>query len=135
MNADLQQAGSFECSISTCLNKLHAVIQWTFLSNIFSVQSDCPAREKMGYGGDIVATSNSFIYNYDMANFYRKAVTDFANEQRPQGGITEIAPFTVIADRGYGDDSGPLGWQLAFPFMQKQLYDYYGDKALIADKL
>ena len=132
MNSDVQQSGSFECS-NSMFNKLHDVIQWTFLSNIFSVQSDCPAREKMGYGGDIVATANSFIYNYDMANFYRKAVTDFANEQRPQGGITEIAPFTGIADRGYGDDSGPLGWQLAFPFVQKQLYDYYGDKAIIAD--
>jgi alpha-L-rhamnosidase len=87
----------------------------------------------MGYGGDMVATANSFIYNYDMANFYRKAVNDFANEQRSEGGITEIAPFTGIADRGYGNESGPLGWQLAFPFLQKQLYDFYGDKQIIAE--
>ncbi len=132
MNTDLQQTGSFACS-NESFNKVHEVIQWTFLSNIFSVQSDCPAREKMGYGGDIVATANSFIYNYDMAQFYNKAVRDFANEQRPQGGITEIAPFTGIADKGYGDDSGPLGWQLVFPFVQKQLYDYYGDKRVIAN--
>jgi alpha-L-rhamnosidase len=66
-----------------------------------------------------------------MANFYTKAITDFANEQRPEGGITEIAPFTGIADRGYGDDSGPLGWQLGFSFLQKQLYDFYGDKRII----
>ena len=114
-----------------CLTKLHEVIQWTFLSNVFSVQSDCPGREKMGYGADMVVTANAFIYNYDMANFYSKAVTDFANEQQPDGGITEIAPFTGIADRGYGGDSGPLGWELAFPFLQKQLYDYYGDKRII----
>ena len=85
----------------------------------------------MGYGADIAVTANAFIYNYDMANFYTKAVKDFANEQQPDGGITEIAPFTGIADRGYGGDSGPLGWQLAFPFVQKQLYDYYGDKRII----
>ena len=36
-----------------------------------------------------------------------------------------------IADRGYGGDSGPLGWQLAFPFVQEQLYDFYGDKRII----
>ncbi|HEX5153150.1 MAG TPA: family 78 glycoside hydrolase catalytic domain [Parafilimonas sp.] len=130
MNSDLPQDGNFSCSDSQ-FNKLHEVIQWTFLSNVFSVQSDCPAREKMGYGADMVVSSNSFIYNYDMANFYTKAVTDFANEQRPEGGITEIAPFTGIADRGYGDDSGPLGWQLGFPFLQKQLYDFYGDKRII----
>ena len=130
MNSDLQQTGAFECS-NQQLNKLHEAIQWTFLSNIFSVQSDCPGREKMGYGGDMVATANAFMYNYDMAQFYRKTIRDFANEQRPEGGITEIAPFTGIADRGYGDDSGPLGWELAFPYLQKQLYEFYGDKRII----
>jgi len=112
-------------------NKLHDVIQWTFLSNVFSVQSDCPAREKMGYGGDMVATADAFLYNFDMAQFYAKTVRDFANDQQPDGGITEIAPHTGIADRGYGGQSGPLGWQLAFPFLQKKLYDYYGDKRII----
>ena len=130
MNADLPANGSFACS-NNFFNQLHGVIQWTFLSNVLSVQSDCPGREKMGYGGDMVATANSFIYNYNMANFYSKAVKDFANEQQPDGGITEIAPFTGIADRGYGGDSGPLGWELAFAFMQKQLYDFYADKRII----
>ena len=122
MNSDLTQNGTFICS-NEMFNKLHDVIQWTFLSNVFSVQSDCPAREKMGYGGDMVATADAFSYNYDMAHFYTKTVRDFANDQQPDGGITEIAPHTGIADRGYGGQSGPLGWQLAFPFLQKKLYD------------
>jgi alpha-L-rhamnosidase len=132
MNADVEPAGSFACS-NSMFNQLHEAIQWTFLSNLFSVQSDCPAREKMGYGGDMVATANAFIYNFDMANFYRKAIQDFANEQRPQGGITEIAPFTGIADKGYGDESGPLGWELAFPYLQERLYDFYGDERVISN--
>lgn len=132
MNSDMPLNGTFSCS-NDMFNKLHEVIQWTFLSNVFSVQSDCPGREKMGYGADMVVSANAFLYNYDMANFYRKAVKDFANEQRPQGGITEIAPFTGIADRGYGDLSGPLGWQLAFPFVQQQLYHFYGDKRIIEE--
>ena len=113
MNSDLPEVGSFACS-NDMFNKLHEVIQWTFLSNVFSVQSDCPGREKMGYGADMVVTANAFMYNYDMSQFYGKAVRDFANEQRPKGGITEIAPFTGIDDRGYGDLSGPLGWQLGY---------------------
>jgi alpha-L-rhamnosidase len=87
----------------------------------------------MGYGADMVVSSGAYLYNYDMSNFYSKAVKDFANEQQTDGGITEIAPFTGIADRGYGGDSGPLGWQLGFSFLQKQLYDQYGDKKIIAD--
>jgi len=131
-NADLQNNGTFECS-NDMFNQLHQNIQWTFLSNVFSVQSDCPGREKMGYGADMVVSSNAFLYNYDMANFYRKAVCDYANEQQPDGGITEIAPYTGIADLGYGGESGPLGWELVFPYLQKQLYDFYGDKRIIEE--
>jgi alpha-L-rhamnosidase len=132
MNSDLESNGSFSCS-NQMFTQLHNAIQWTFLSNVFSVQSDCPGREKMGYGADMVVSSGAYLYNYDMTNFYTKAIRDFANEQQADGGITEIAPFTGIADRGYGGDSGPLGWQLGFSFLQKQLYDQYGDKKIIAD--
>lgn len=132
MNADVESAGDFSCS-NDMFNRLFDVIRWTFKSNIFSVQSDCPGREKMGYGADIVVTSDAFLYNFDMANFYRKTVRDYANEQQPDGGITEIAPYTGIADRGYGGQSGPLGWQLAFPYVQKKLYEFYGDKRIIEE--
>ena len=133
MNTDVLPTGSFICS-NDLFNHLHEAIQWTFLSNIFSVQSDCPGREKMGYGADMVATAEAYMYNYNMANFYRKTVQDFANDQQPDGGITETAPYTGIADRGYGGRSGPLGWQLAFPYLQKQLYEYYGDTLIIAQQ-
>lgn len=132
MCADVETNGNFICS-NESFNELHAISKRTFLSNLFSVQSDCPGREKMGYGGDIVATSESFIYNFNMANFYRKTARDFFNDQTAEGGITEIAPFTGIVDRGIGGNSGPLGWQLAFPYVQKQLYEFYGDKEIIED--
>lgn len=130
MNSDVESAGTFACS-DPLFNRIHEVIQWTFLSNIFSVQSDCPGREKMGYGGDLVATGEAYIHNYNMHGFYSKTIQDFENDQQPDGGITEIAPSTGIADRGYGGMSGPLGWELAFPYLQKKLYDYYGDKKII----
>lgn len=133
MNANVQQAGSFACA-NPMFNNLHDKIQWTFLSNIFSIQSDCPGREKMAYGADIVATASAYMYNYDMANFYKKTVQDFANDQQPDGGLTEIAPFTGIAVNGYGGQSGPLGWQLAFAYLQKKMYQQYGDVRIIEEQ-
>ncbi|GAB3249669.1 glycoside hydrolase family 78 protein [Larkinella harenae] len=133
MNSDLADASDFACS-NELFNRLNAVTEWTFLSNVFSVQSDCPAREKLGYGGDIMATSEAFIYHFDMANFYRKAVRDFVNDQRSEGGMPETAPFVGIADRGPKDSgSGPLGWQLAFPYLMKQLHLFYGDKNILEE--
>lgn len=130
MYADLETNGQFSSS-NEMFNQLHEVTLRTFLSNVFSVQSDCPGREKMGYGGDMVATAESFIYNFDMGHFYRKSVRDFMNDQLPSGGMREIAPHTGIALCSIGDESGPLGWQLAFPYLQKQLYDFYGDRRII----
>ncbi|MEO6707057.1 MAG: family 78 glycoside hydrolase catalytic domain, partial [Ginsengibacter sp.] len=130
MNTDVEETGTFTSS-NSMFNKLFENIQWTFKSNIFSVQSDCPAREKFGYGGDMFCTAEAFIYNFNMADFYRKVVQDYANDQRPLGGFTETAPYVGIADSGPGDNSGPLGFQINFSFLIKQLYDFYGDKRVI----
>lgn len=126
MNTDLQETGSFECS-NEMFNRIQEMVKWTFLSNVFSVQSDCPAREKLGYGGDIVATAEAFSYNFDMSNFYRKVVQDFVNDVRPNGGMSEIAPNIGINGESMGGETGSPGWQLAYPFGIKVLYDYYGD--------
>ena len=132
LSADVETVGSFTSS-NLMLNKLNELVQWTFRSNLFSVQSDCPAREKFGYGGDMFCSSEAFMYNFNMSNFYRKVVEDYINDQRPQGGMTETAPYVGIADLGPGDGSGPLGFQLGFPYVLKQLYDFYGDKRIIEE--
>lgn len=129
--ADLEKTGAFSSS-NPMFNELFEVIDRTFLSNVFSVQSDCPAREKLGYGGDIVATAESYLYNYDMHTFYRKTIRDFANDQRENGGITETAPYVGISDAGPDKESGPLGWQLAYPYLVMKLYEFYGDSLIIS---
>ncbi len=128
--ADLPKVGRFACS-NERLNAIQRMVLRTFLSNVFSVQSDCPARERFGYGGDIVATSEAFAFNFDMSGFYAKAVLDFAADATPEGGLPETAPYMGIADRGYGGTSGPVGWALAHPLLLRNLYDYYGDRRLL----
>jgi alpha-L-rhamnosidase len=132
MNSTLNENGSFECS-NEMFNKVQEMVKWTFLSNVFSIQSDCPGREKFGYGADIVTTAEAFCYNFDMSNFYRKVLRDFANDARHNGGMTELAPFNGIADEGMGGGTGSPGWQLAFPFCLKVLYDYYGDIEIVKE--
>lgn len=132
LSASFNDGGDFKCS-SALFNKIQEMVEWTFLSNVFSVQSDCPGREKFGYGADMVTSAEAFIYNYDMANFYRKTVSDFANDVRSNGGMPECAPYNGIDTEGFGEGTGPIGWQLAFPFIQKQLYSFYGDKRVIKE--
>ncbi|HEX8523854.1 MAG TPA: family 78 glycoside hydrolase catalytic domain [Tepidisphaeraceae bacterium] len=133
LHSDVTPAGSFSCS-NELFNRIQQMVQRTQLSNMFSVQSDCPHREKFGYGGDIVASSEMAIFNFDMRRFYRKAVQDLEDSVRPNGGFTETAPFVGISDEGLGDKAGPVEWGTAHPLLLWQLYQYYGDRRLIAEQ-
>jgi len=133
MYSSVEESGTFECS-NELFNQIHDITRRTILSNILGVQSDCPHREKFGYGGDIVACSEAALLNFNMARFYAKAVEDLADGVRENGGFTETAPFVGIADSGLGDSSGPIGWGTAHPLLLRQLHQYYGETRLIAQE-
>lgn len=133
LNADLTDVSEFECS-NKRFNQVQEITEWTFLSNVFSIESDCPAREKFGYGGDMVGAGPAYMMNYDMANFYAKTVRDFQRDQRENGGMTECAPNIGINARGLTEDTGPVGWTLAHPFLLDKLYQFYGNKQLVEEQ-
>ncbi len=126
LNSDVERVGSFTCS-NPLLNRIQEMCDNTFLSNIFSVQSDCPHRERFGYGGDVAATSEAFMMNYDMEGFYAKAVEDWKENALPDGMFTDTAPFVGIQYCG-------VAWAMAHPLLQRQLYQYYGDRRLIEEQ-
>ncbi len=131
MASAVPDACEFACS-SKLFNDIHRICRGTFLSNVFGVQSDCPARERFGYGADIAASAEAFIFNFDMQAFYAKTVQDFEDEAADDGWFTETAPYVGIADRGFGGRSGPIGWTVGVPVIMSELYRYYGDREVIA---
>jgi alpha-L-rhamnosidase len=132
LNSSIAENGEFNCS-NPLFNQIQQITLWTFLSNIFSVQSDCPGREKQGYGADMVVSAEAFLFNFDMNSFYSKTVNDFKADARPNGGMPECAPYNGITTEGFDEGAGPLEWQLAFSFLQLRLYQFYGNKKIIED--
>ena len=146
-SADVRETSSFTCSNGK-LNRLHEVCRRTFRSNLQGVQSDCPGREKFGYGGDMACTAEAFWCNYDMRAFYRKTVRDFLDEAADDGLITETAPFVGIASRsvypvgaprgasgivaGEGTRAAPIGWAVGVPVLVDLLVRYAGDLETVA---
>ncbi len=142
MNSDVQTAGTFECS-NELFNRIQKTVRNTLLANLFSVQSDCPHREKLAYGGDISVSSEMAMFNFDMSRFYAKAVEDLADAARPYGAFTETAPFVGIADQALGDatkpldigpQSGPVDYGLGHPLLSWQVHQYYGDRRLVEEQ-
>jgi alpha-L-rhamnosidase len=132
---DVDEVGSFECS-NPMFNRIHDITRWTLLSNMFSVQSDCPHRERFGYGGDIIASGEMAMFNLDMSAFYSKTLVDYADAVRPNGGFTETAPFIGIdgfAD-GLGGGAGPIGWGSMPPVLLSHMHQYYGERRLLEEQ-
>lgn len=59
--SDVRNVLVFDCS-NERVNTLHAVCRNTFTSNIMGVQSDCPGRERFGYGGDIAVSAEAYLH-------------------------------------------------------------------------
>ncbi len=127
LNSDIRPAGSFASS-DDLLNEIQEITLRTFLANVVSVQSDCPHRERLGYGADIATSSEAYLMNYDMAGFYAKTVRDWADAALPDGNFTDTAPFVGIQYCG-------VGWAKVHPLLMEQLYNHYGDIDLIREQL
>lgn len=121
--ASVESAGEFTCS-EPLLNQVQEITRRTFLSNMFSVQSDCPHREKFGYGGDIVATRDAFLYNFDMGTFYAKVVQDYSDAALPGGALPDTAPYIGLNYCG-------VGWPIAHPLLMDELLRWNGDTRVI----
>ena len=127
LRTDLTSAGTFTCSDED-LNRIQETCRRTFLANVMTVQSDCPHRERFAYGGDIVASSQAFLMNFDMAGFYSKTVRDWSDAARPDGRLTDTAPFVGI-------DYCGVGWAMVHPLLLEQLHRHYGAHALLKEQL
>lgn len=126
-HSDLPSVSTFSCS-NQLLNEIQEMCLRTFLANVVSVQSDCPHRERFGYGGDIAVTSETYLMNFDMQGFYAKTARDWADAARPDGRLTDTAPFVGI-------DYCGVGWAMAHPLLLEQHYNYYGDRSLLEEQV
>ena len=135
-SVDVKDSTSFACSVAK-INRLRDVCRRTFRSNLQGVQSDCPARERFGYGGDLAATAESFVLNYDMAAFYRKVVRDRCDMEALHGVFTTTSPavFPGTGMQGVKRGTGTLrlGWAVDAPIVVDLLLRYYGDSATVRE--
>jgi alpha-L-rhamnosidase len=124
LHSGIQRPNQFSCS-SDLLNSIQEITERTFRANLVSVQTDCPAREKFGYGGDLNATAESFIYNFDMRSFYRKTIYDWVDAMN-DSSFVDTAPYVGIKYCG-------ISWESAFLITQYYLYLYYNDSAIVRE--
>jgi len=120
--------GSFNCS-DELFNKTYTLIDWAIKSNMVSVFTDCPHREKLGWLEQTHLMGESVQYNFDVAALCRKVINDMMNAQYPDGKIPEIAPEFTLFTPPF--DESPE-WGSAAVILPWYNYLWYGDKQTLA---
>ena len=117
------EVGSFRCS-NDLFNSIYDLINWAIRSNLASVATDCPHREKLGWLEQTHLMGNSIKYVYDVHNLYRKIIDDMIEAQLDNGLVPDIAPEFVPFAGGFRDSPE---WGSAAVILPWDMYGWYGD--------
>jgi alpha-L-rhamnosidase len=123
LRAANEKTGSFHCS-SGLLTNLHTIIDRAIQSNMHSVLTDCPHREKLGWLEQAHLVFGPVAFGYDVADYLRDLVRVIAEAQTEDGLVPSIAPEYVVFEGGFRDDPN---WGSAIVLVPWALYREYGD--------
>jgi len=121
-------AGSFS-SNNPLFNKIHQMILFAMQSNLQSIATDCPHREKLGWLEEDHLMGPSILYNFDMKSFYPKIVQDMIDSQLSNGLIPDIAPEYVVFSGGFRDSPE---WGSTMLLVSVLQYVHYQDTSLLS---
>jgi alpha-L-rhamnosidase len=121
--------GSFTSS-DELFNRIHKLINMAMLSNMFSVLTDCPHREKLGWLEQTHLAGASLMYNYDLSKLYEKMADDMQDAQLANGLVPDIAPEFPVFEGPFRDSPE---WGIADILSTWTAYQFYGNRDVLKD--
>ena len=122
-------SGTFSCS-NELFNRIFVLIDWAIRSNMASVLTDCPHREKLGWLEQAHLMGNSIQYNYNIHHLYKKVMDDMRASQEPNGFVPNFVPDIYVSARGFRDSPE---WGSAYIIIPWYYYLWYGDQRPLQD--
>ncbi|MEU4227026.1 family 78 glycoside hydrolase catalytic domain [Nonomuraea sp. NPDC026600] len=130
--------GSFR-SDSPLLNRIRDNLEWAEQNNLIHKPTDTPSREKNGWSGDAMASSESQLLTWGTVPLFTKYLRDFPDAMADSGQLPMILP---AVRGGYGYDRTPgwnacwsavPAWDAALLVIPWELYLYSGDPSILAE--
>jgi len=127
-----EPVGDFECS-NKLFNRIRELVRWAQRSNMESIMTDCPHRERLGWLEQDHLNGPALRYEFDLAQLFTKTVNDISDSQLTNGLVPTTAPeYTIF--RSKGDTNHPRNafgdspeWSSAFILIPWQQYEFDGD--------
>ncbi len=127
------EEGAFESS-SAVFTSAHRLIRNAIRSNMQSVFTDCPHREKLGWLEQVHLNGPGLLYNLDLTTYLPKVLRDVANSQRADGMVPTVAPQYVVFEwPGMEGFSESPEWGATLIISPWMYYETYGDDSLIRE--
>jgi len=132
VQADNSLAGAFHTD-DEFLVALDRLIDRAIRGNMYSVFTDCPNREKLGWIEQLHLCFDALARHYDVQAHLRDAIVHMSDSQLPSGSIPSIAPETVdFSDHEWQGDANAFredpNWGGAIALLPWRLYETYGDR-------
>ena len=127
--ADAPRAGAFECSIRL-FNQIHDICWWAQRSNMQSVFTDCPHREKLGWQEQDHIHADQIRWGWNADAMFAKTCRDLADSQLADGMVPDIAPEYTVFRGGFRHS---IEWGSSMIQIPWQQYEWTGDDSLIRE--
>jgi alpha-L-rhamnosidase len=129
VHAQTAIVGTFNTS-DKLFDRIHTLIDRAVLSNLASVMTDCPSREKLGWLEQTYLNAATLMLNYDVTGLYEKMSRDILEAQLPDGLVPSIAPEYVAFVDANGKSNAfrdSPEWGSAIILSPWALYQFTGD--------
>ncbi|HYG21225.1 MAG TPA: glycoside hydrolase family 78 protein [Verrucomicrobiae bacterium] len=134
VHSTAETTGEFECS-NLLFNRVRSLVRWAQRSNMASVLTDCPHRERLGWLEQYHLNGPSLRYEFDLNQMFTKGMNDMQDCQLPNGCVPSTAPEYTIFGRGPDDVSNAFRnspeWGSAVVLVPWQQYQFAGDVDLM----
>jgi len=139
ISSESESIGTFECSDSR-LNRLYENTRWSQRSNMLSIPTDCPQREKAGWTGDMLIYAKTALLNAHLTPFFTRWLKNMACDQSEIGGVPIVVPlveeYKHIMERSgkafkCGSDFGVAGWGDAAVMVPWDMYAITGNEQIL----
>lgn len=129
VHSSARNTGDFSCS-NPLFNRIHAIIRKAIESNMQSIMTDCPHREKLGWLEEDDFMGPSIMFNFSVAALFRKMVRDMREAQLADGLVPDTAPEYVVFKDGFRDSPE---WGSSYLVVAWYLYRWYGNDRVLRD--
>jgi hypothetical protein len=130
-----EPVGEFSCS-NPLFNRIRTLVRWAQRSNMVSLMTDCPHREKLGWLEEDHLNGPALRYEFALDQLFTKTMNDIANSQLTNGLVPTTAPeYTIFRNKAdtnhlrndFGDSPE---WSATFILVPWQQYEFSGDLEL-----